>query len=130
MLNARRVWLMIPVLLVTAALNARAEQTLVFMRHGEKPSGGYGQLTCQGLNRALALPGVLAAGFGRPNYLYAPDPTVKVPDPAGEGARPRRQLLLCAPARDHRADRDPVRHAREHEVRLQRYRVAAVGVDH
>src|SRR3954471_22498336 len=70
-------------LLVTTAGAARAEQTIVFFRHGEKPSGGYGQLTCQGLNRALALPGVLAAGFGRPSYLYAPDPTVKVPDPAG-----------------------------------------------
>ena len=28
----------------------------MFFRHGEKPSRGYGQLTCQGLNRALALP--------------------------------------------------------------------------
>jgi hypothetical protein len=26
---------------------AHAEQTIVFFRHGEKPSGGYGQLTCQ-----------------------------------------------------------------------------------
>jgi hypothetical protein len=62
---------------------ARAEQTIVFFRHGEKPSGGYGQLTCQGLNRALALPTVLIANYGKPAYLYAPNPTVKVTDPAG-----------------------------------------------
>jgi hypothetical protein len=55
----------------------------VFFRHGEKPSGGYGQLTCQGLNRALALPAVLLAKFGRPSYLYAPNPAVKISDPAG-----------------------------------------------
>ncbi len=33
-------------------------ETLVFVRHGEKPAQGYGQLNCQGLNRALALPAV------------------------------------------------------------------------
>jgi hypothetical protein len=55
----------------------------VFMRHGEKPSGGYGQLTCQGLNRALALPDVLLGSFGKPNYVYAPNPAVKMSDPAG-----------------------------------------------
>ncbi|NNG64566.1 histidine phosphatase family protein, partial [Pseudomonas fragi] len=30
-------------------------QTLVFMRHAEKPADGLGQLNCQGLNRAIAL---------------------------------------------------------------------------
>ena len=60
-----------------------AEQTIVFFRHGEKPSGGLGQLTCQGLNRALALPDVLLAKFGRPDYLYAPNPATKISDPAG-----------------------------------------------
>jgi hypothetical protein len=66
-----------------AAAQARAEQTLVFFRHAEKPSGGYGQITCQGFNRALALPTVLAAKFDRPDYLYAPDPSFKMSDPAG-----------------------------------------------
>jgi hypothetical protein len=70
-------------LLVIAVHDARAEQTIVFFRHAEKPSGGYGQLTCQGLNRALALPDVLNALFGKPNYLYAPNPTVKINDAAG-----------------------------------------------
>jgi hypothetical protein len=68
---------------VASVVEARAEQTIVFFRHGEKPSGGYGQLTCQGLNRALALPAVLNARFGRPDYLYAPNPAVKISDPAG-----------------------------------------------
>lgn len=58
-------------------------ETLVFLRHGEKMSGGYGQLTCQGLNRALALPPVLSGLYGAPGYVFAPDPTVKVPDAAG-----------------------------------------------
>jgi hypothetical protein len=71
------------ILLITVAGNASADQRIVFFRHGEKPSGGYGQLTCQGLNRALALPDVLLARYGKPTYLYAPNPAVKIPDPAG-----------------------------------------------
>jgi hypothetical protein len=58
-------------------------ETLVFMRHGEKPSGGYGQITCQGLQRALALPDVLTGRFGQPQYIFAPNPSPKVTDPAG-----------------------------------------------
>jgi hypothetical protein len=68
------------VLGAVAAVDARAEQTIVFFRHGEKPPAGYGQLTCQGLNRALALPDVLLAKYGRPAYMYAPNPTVQVAD--------------------------------------------------
>lgn len=49
-------------------------ETLVFVRHGEKPARGFGQLNCQGLNRALALPAVIAAKFGKPDAIYAPDP--------------------------------------------------------
>ena len=55
------------------AADSNAE-TLVFVRHGEKPAKGYGQLNCQGLNRALALPAVIAAKFGKPDAIYAPDP--------------------------------------------------------
>jgi hypothetical protein len=71
------------VLIACTAANARAEETIVFFRHGEKPSGGYGQITCQGLNRALALPDVLISKYGTPDYLYAPNPAVKISDPAG-----------------------------------------------
>jgi hypothetical protein len=70
-------------LVAIAGPSLRAEETIVFFRHAEKPSGGLGQLTCQGLNRALALPDVLLGKFGTPDYLYAPDPTVKISDPAG-----------------------------------------------
>ena len=71
------------VLLLASVGTSSAEQTIVFFRHGEKPSGGYGQLTCQGLNRALALPDVLLAKFGKANWAYAPDPTVKISESAG-----------------------------------------------
>ncbi|MEP6594272.1 MAG: hypothetical protein ABJC51_11295, partial [Acidobacteriota bacterium] len=59
-------------------------ETLVFFRHGEKPSGGYGQLTCQGLQRALALPSVLTSLYGSPADLFAPNPSPKVTDAAGD----------------------------------------------
>jgi hypothetical protein len=57
-----------------AVPDAHADQTIVFLRHGEKPPLGLGQLDCQGLNRALALPQVLQAKFGKPTGIYAPDP--------------------------------------------------------
>jgi hypothetical protein len=53
-------------------------ETIVFLRHGEKPPGGLGQLTCQGLNRALALPPLLISKFGRADYIFAPAPEGKV----------------------------------------------------
>ena len=68
---------------VGAVGQARAEETIVFLRHGEKPTGGYGQLTCQGFNRSLKLPAVLLAKFGTPSILYAPSPAVKITDSAG-----------------------------------------------
>jgi hypothetical protein len=71
------------VLLAITAAEARADETIVFLRHGEKPTGGYGQITCQGFNRSLALPTVLLGKFGTPNVIYAPSPAVKVTDTAG-----------------------------------------------
>ncbi|MFC5472673.1 histidine phosphatase family protein [Paraherbaspirillum soli] len=56
------------------------QQTLVFIRHAEKPADGLGQITCQGLNRALALPQVLTSQYGKPDAIYAPDPAGKVND--------------------------------------------------
>lgn len=58
-------------------------ETIVVLRHGEKPSGGYGQITCQGLQRALALPPVLTGLFGTPQYIFAPNPIPQVVDAAG-----------------------------------------------
>jgi len=55
-----------------------AVETIVCIRHGEKPPGGLGQLTCRGLNRALALPNVLLAKYGPPQFVFAPNPAQKV----------------------------------------------------
>ena len=52
-----------------------AVQTIVFVRHGEKPDGGFGQLSCQGLNRALALAPNIANTFGKPIAIFAPNPS-------------------------------------------------------
>ena len=65
----------------SAVLNESSTQsleTIVFVRHGEKAHGGLGQLTCRGLNRALALPDVLLDKFGKPQFIFAPNPTQKV----------------------------------------------------
>jgi hypothetical protein len=56
------------------AEQSASAETIVFFRHGEKPEKEFGQLSCQGLNRALALPQVLASKFGKPDYLFAPAP--------------------------------------------------------
>lgn len=54
-----------------------AEEKIILVRHGEKPAAGLGLLSCQGLNRALALPATLLARFGKPDFIFAPDPTVQ-----------------------------------------------------
>ncbi|WP_230632302.1 hypothetical protein [Chromobacterium violaceum] len=51
--------------LLAAAPAFADSQTLVMLRHGEKPDGGYGQLSCKGLNRSLALIKTLPAKFGK-----------------------------------------------------------------
>lgn len=56
---------------------ANADTTIVIVRHGEKPAQGLGQLSCQGLNRSLALAPVLLSHYGRPVVIYAPNPAVK-----------------------------------------------------
>jgi hypothetical protein len=55
-----------------------AVETLVCIRHGEKPPGGLGQLTNRGLNRALALPKVLLGKYGHPQFVFAPNPSHKI----------------------------------------------------
>jgi hypothetical protein len=59
------------------AWSADAVETIVLIRHGEKPAQGLGQLDCRGLNRALALPAVIDKNFGRPGAVFAPDPSQK-----------------------------------------------------
>lgn len=53
-------------------------ETIVCIRHGEKPEHGLGQLNCKGLNRSLALPKILIGRYGTPQFIFAPNPTAKV----------------------------------------------------
>ncbi|XBT42552.1 histidine phosphatase family protein [Pseudomonas viridiflava] len=82
----RRHWLLSLVLtaltvpLALEAVESRAQpvdgtQTLVFLRHAEKPGEGLGQLNCQGLNRALDLASVLPERFGKADYVFAANPS-------------------------------------------------------
>ncbi len=45
---------------------------VVIIRHGEKPTSG-NNLSCAGLNRALALPHVLDTVTGKPDFTYVPE---------------------------------------------------------
>jgi hypothetical protein len=56
----------------------QAQETIVAIRHAEKPPSSLGQLTCKGLNRALALPKVLIPRYGKPDRIYAPDPGTRI----------------------------------------------------
>lgn len=60
------------------ASGGRGVETLICIRHGEKPPGSLGQLSCRGLNRALALPDVLLKKYGQPQFIFAPNPTQKI----------------------------------------------------
>ena len=85
-----RAYMALPSLLAVSALflslessQIRAQpvdgtQTLVFLRHAEKPDGGLGQLNCQGLNRAIELSTLLPEKFGKADYVFAADPTRNV----------------------------------------------------
>jgi hypothetical protein len=62
---------------INSVLYADCQKTIVFTRHGEKDEPvSYGQLNCQGQNRALALPQVLNAKFGKPEAIYACNPSI------------------------------------------------------
>jgi hypothetical protein len=63
---------------LTRAQPMDGTQTLVFLRHGEKPAGGLGQLNCQGLNRAIDLATLLPEKFGKADYVFAANPTRNV----------------------------------------------------
>jgi hypothetical protein len=67
-------------LLFFGAQLLQAQETIVAIRHAEKPPGGLGQLSCKGLNRALALPAVLTQRYGKPDAIYAPNPSPRIID--------------------------------------------------
>jgi hypothetical protein len=70
----------VPLAGASAVQSEKAVETIVFIRHGEKPEGGFGQLNCQGLNRALALAPIIAKSFGRPDAIFAPNPSHRKED--------------------------------------------------
>jgi hypothetical protein len=68
-------------MLLLSGVVARSDspvETVAFVRHGEKQDKGLGQLSCKGLNRALALPSVIIKTFGRPHAIFAPDPHKRI----------------------------------------------------
>ncbi|MBS0456077.1 MAG: hypothetical protein JSS44_01930 [Proteobacteria bacterium] len=67
-------WMLAALLAAAHVARAADTQTIVMVRHGEKPAAGLGQLACQGLNRALALPQVIHDRFGKPDAIFAPSP--------------------------------------------------------
>lgn len=73
------------------------QETIVMIRHGEKPPAGLGQLSCKGLNRALALPKVLIGRFGRPDAIYAPNPADEDRGPDGRLYSYVRPLMTIEP---------------------------------
>jgi hypothetical protein len=59
---------------ITTKPDNSSTETIVAIRHAEKPPAGLGNLNCKGLNRSLALPNVLLSKYGKPQYIFAPDP--------------------------------------------------------
>lgn len=58
--------------LIVLSVNAQAaDLKIVFIRHAEKPLKG-DNLNCQGINRSLKLPAVIAAKFGVPDKIFVP----------------------------------------------------------
>src|SRR5437867_8132597 len=48
-----------------------SNKKIIIIRHGEKADEG-GNLSCQGLNRALGLSAVLYAKYKLPNHIFVP----------------------------------------------------------
>ena len=67
----------------TTASAKTSRETILFVRHAEKAPNGLGQLSCKGLNRALALPAMISGRYGRPDAVFAPNPSEQKPDGTG-----------------------------------------------
>ena len=77
--NPLKLGLVFALALLGCGIAARADvETIVLLRHGEKTPTETGQLRLKGLNRALALPDVLIAKYGQPQFIFAPDPAKKL----------------------------------------------------
>jgi hypothetical protein len=69
---------------------AAGDLRIIIIRHAEKPVNG-DNLSCRGLNRALALPAVITKRFGVPNYVYVPSPST------GKATKSARMLQTVSP---------------------------------
>jgi hypothetical protein len=58
-------------MLLLLIIHSASAQTIVLIRHGEKPKKG-DNLNCRGINRSLALVDVLHTRFGIPEAIYVP----------------------------------------------------------
>jgi hypothetical protein len=77
----RAIWVfMLALCWALPVMAADGTETILLLRHGEKPAAGLGQLDCQGLNRAMALPTVIRRDYGTPTAIFAPNPGVTKPD--------------------------------------------------
>lgn len=106
----RYAFIFVPVLLASSAMalsfTDRAQaptkdglQTLIFLRHAEKPAEGLGQLNCQGLNRSIDLATVLPEKYGKADYVFAADPGRHVAEGAADDAYSYiRPLLTITPS--------------------------------
>lgn len=73
-------FLVTPFLAHAAAPAGGQTEKIVIFRHAEKNEDGpeLGLLNCKGLNRALQLSTSLVKSFGKPKYLFAPNPSEKI----------------------------------------------------
>jgi len=71
-------------------IGSRDSLVVVILRHGEKPTKGE-NLNCQGLNRALQLPGLIYRKFGIPSTIYVPAPA------EGKSTKHARMFETAAP---------------------------------
>ena len=62
----------VPAQVPAAETRDRSLETLVVVRHAEKPAEGLGLLTCKGLNRALLLPDFFTANLSVPTTSLHP----------------------------------------------------------
>ena len=53
-------------------------ETIIAVRHAEKTPVEIGQLSCEGLNRALLLPHFFKTHFSKPHYIFAPNPAERI----------------------------------------------------
>ncbi|TWR25120.1 histidine phosphatase family protein [Mucilaginibacter pallidiroseus] len=69
---------------------APGDLRVIIIRHAEKPAEG-DNLSCRGLNRAMALPAVITKRFGVPDYVYVPSPST------GKATKSVRMLQTISP---------------------------------